>query len=119
MVLVTLIETVHHEPAVLAAVGIAWSIVSLAALGRCFGIFPEARGLKTHGSYRVSRHPLYLGEIVSAVGLLIPVFTLTTALVFAAFVGLQLWLSLNEERALTKVFPDYKVRTARIVPFVW
>ena len=39
-----------------------------------------------------------------------------------AFVGLQLWRTVNEERALSRVFPDYaayKARTARIVPFVW
>src|SRR5581483_4368328 len=44
----------------LLVVGLLLSIVSIASLGRCFGVFPEARGLATGGPYRWIRHPLYL-----------------------------------------------------------
>ena len=51
--------------------GTLLTIWSLATLGRCFGLFPEVRGLVLRGPYRLVRHPVYLGELVSAVGLLL------------------------------------------------
>src|SRR5205823_343774 len=56
---------------VLLAVGMAYSIWALLYLRRSFSILPEARRLVTHGPYGLSRHPLYLGECVAAVGLLV------------------------------------------------
>ena len=51
--------------------GTVFTIWSLAVLGRCFGLFPEVRGLVLRGPYRLVRHPVYLGEIVAALGLLL------------------------------------------------
>ena len=54
-----------------ALLGCAWMLVAALALGRCFGVLPEARGLVTHGPYRLVRHPLYLGEFAAMGGLLL------------------------------------------------
>jgi protein-S-isoprenylcysteine O-methyltransferase Ste14 len=54
-----------------ALLGCAWMLVAALALGRCFGVLPEARGLVTHGPYQLVRHPLYLGEFAAMGGLLI------------------------------------------------
>lgn len=128
LVLIVGHAVVHHDSLVLGTgtavvlIGIGWSIVSLTTLGRNFGLLPDVRGLVTRGPYRLCRHPLYLGEIIAGLGLLIPIATPLTVAVFAVFVLLQLWRSLNEERALTAVFPEYeqyRLRTRRLIPFVW
>lgn len=107
---------------VLVITGLLWSITALAVLGRCFGLFPEARGLVTRGPYHIVRHPLYLGEIVSGIGLVLPVASVSTLPIWLLFVGLQVQRSLYEERALAAVFPEYasyRTKTRRLIPFVW
>ena len=54
----------------IAALSAGWVLTSVLALGRCFGFLPEARGLVTRGPYRLVRHPVYLGELGMAGGLL-------------------------------------------------
>src|SRR5438445_10820602 len=59
---------------VLATAGLAYSVWGLAYLRRSFSILPEARRLVTGGPYSTSRHPVYLGEIATAIAI-----TLATA----------------------------------------
>jgi protein-S-isoprenylcysteine O-methyltransferase Ste14 len=100
--------------------GTLFTIWSLATLGRCFGLFPEVRGLVTHGPYRLVRHPVYLGEIVSAMGLLLAKPHPLIIVVFVAFVALQFWRTVYEERALTAAFPEdypgFAGRVPRLIP---
>ncbi len=53
----------------LATAGLAYSVWGLAYLRRSFSIIPEARRLVTGGPYALSRHPVYLGEIATALGI--------------------------------------------------
>jgi protein-S-isoprenylcysteine O-methyltransferase Ste14 len=106
---------------VLIVVGVVFSSLSLFALGRCFGIFPEARGLVTSGPYRWIRHPVYLGEMVSALGVVLPILNPTNAVVYGCFCLLQYWRARNEEQALERAFPayrEYRARTWRLVPWL-
>lgn len=100
--------------------GTAVTIAGLAALGRCFGILPEVRGLVTRGPYRWVRHPVYLGELVSGVGLLVAKPQPAMVALYALFVVLQYTRTLIEERALVDAFPEeyaaYRSRTCRLVP---
>lgn len=56
-------------PAVLVFVGgAAFTLVSLASLGRSFAVLPGVREVVTRGPYRVVRHPAYAGESLLMLG---------------------------------------------------
>jgi protein-S-isoprenylcysteine O-methyltransferase Ste14 len=102
-----------------AVCGCLWLLVSVLALGRCFGVLPEARGLVTRGPYRLVRHPVYLGEIVALAGLTIATPALGHLAILAAFVLAQSVRMRLEERALSDAFPEYAAyaaRTSRLLP---
>ena len=97
-------------------VGTLFTMWSLATLGRCFGLFPEARGLVTRGPYQWVRHPVYLGELISALGLLFAKPHPLIIAIFAVFVALQYLRTVYEERALSAAFPEAYPGYARRVP---
>ena len=99
--------------------GALWS---LAYLRRNLSIIPEARRLVTGGPYRGVRHPLYLFEIMAALGALAAAPGLISALSMVVFVGMQMVRAGYEERLLAGAFPeyaDYARRPRRLIPFVW
>jgi protein-S-isoprenylcysteine O-methyltransferase Ste14 len=96
-------------------VGTLLATWSAATLGRCFGIFPEVRGLVVRGPYRFVRHPVYVGEAISAIGLVLVKPSALILLMFGLFVALQYGRTIYEERALRGVYPDY-MDYARRVP---
>jgi protein-S-isoprenylcysteine O-methyltransferase Ste14 len=102
-----------------AVLGCLWLLASVLALGRCFGVLPEARGLVTRGPYRAVRHPVYLGEITACAGLALAAPSPRNALVLAAFLAAQLVRMGYEEAALSRAFPEYAAyarRTPRLIP---
>jgi protein-S-isoprenylcysteine O-methyltransferase Ste14 len=103
----------------LATFSCLWLLASVLALGRCFGVLPEARGLVTRGPYRLVRHPVYLGEIGACVGLVVAAPTLANALILVVLCAAQWTRMLLEERALSAAFSgyaEYASRTPRVLP---
>lgn len=100
--------------------GMALSVVSVLALGRCFGIMPEARGLVTRGPYRWIRHPLYVGESIFCLGGVLANRSPSTAALFVAYIAVQYWRARMEENALRHAFPaayaEYRGRTPGFMP---
>ena len=105
---------------VIALVSSAWLLASVLALGRCFGILPEARGLVTRGPYRLVRHPVYLGELGVCAGLVVGAPTVWNLACAAVILAAQIVRMGLEERALEAEFPEYAsyaLHTSRLTPW--
>ena len=105
---------------VLATVGLAYSVWGLAYLRRSFSIIPEARRLVSGGPYGLSRHPVYLGEVTTAIGVNLATGGWLTAVAVAYFILCELLRIRWEERILGQAFPteypDYAERVPRYLP---
>jgi protein-S-isoprenylcysteine O-methyltransferase Ste14 len=51
--------------AAISAIGLAIVIAGKMTLGRSFGLMPANRGIVSSGVYRVVRHPIYLGYLIT------------------------------------------------------
>src|ERR1700686_514047 len=87
-----------------ATAGLAYSVWGLASLRRSFSIIPEARRLVIGGPYALSRHPVYLGEIVTAVGINLATAGWLGALAIVYFMACELLRIRWEERVLASAF---------------
>ena len=76
-------------------------------LRRSFSITIEARALVTHGPYRWFRHPIYLGEILTAGGVLVLRFSPQNLAIFIIFVLVQILRARWEEDKLKRFFSNY------------
>ncbi|TME70099.1 MAG: isoprenylcysteine carboxylmethyltransferase family protein [Chloroflexi bacterium] len=101
---------------ILATAGLAYSVWGLAYLRRSFSIIPEARRLVTGGPYALSRHPVYLGEIATALGINIASGGWLSALAVVYFIACELLRMRWEERILAQTFPAQYPEYARRVP---
>jgi protein-S-isoprenylcysteine O-methyltransferase Ste14 len=100
---------------ILATAGLAYSVWALAYLRRSFSIVPEARRLVTGGPYGLSRHPVYVGEIATAIGVNLATAGWAGALAVVYFVGAELLRMRWEERILSQAFPtEYPAYAARV-----
>ena len=54
---------------IMALAGVIFSTIAIYSLKNSFGIFVQVGDVVTHGLYRYCRHPIYLGYIVSFIGL--------------------------------------------------
>ncbi|MGA8922697.1 MAG: isoprenylcysteine carboxylmethyltransferase family protein [Candidatus Dormiibacterota bacterium] len=100
----------------LATFGLAYSVWGLAYLRRSFSIIPEARRLVTGGPYSLSRHPVYLGEIATAVGVNLATAGWPGALALIYFIGCEILRMRWEEGVLERAFPDDYPAYLRRVP---
>ena len=101
---------------VLATAGLAYSVWGLAYLRRSFSIIPEARRLVTGGPYSLSRHPVYLGEVTTAIGVNLATAGWLSAVAIVYFLACELMRIRWEERILALTFPTEYPEYARRVP---
>lgn len=101
---------------IIATIGLAYSVWGLAYLRRSFSIIPEARRLVTGGPYSLSRHPVYLGEVITAIGINLATAGWLGGLAVAYFIGCELLRIRWEEGVLSRAFPGEYPAYARAVP---
>jgi protein-S-isoprenylcysteine O-methyltransferase Ste14 len=107
---------------VLVASGTAWAVWSLRFLGRNVSVLAQARNIADRGPYRWVRHPLYLGEIVSSLGVAIAANSYAAIALWLVLCGLQVYRAMREEQVLLRALPayrSYRGRTAVLLPGVF
>ena len=111
-----------NGPLILMAAGLAFSISAKIFLRRSFGILPANRGVRRSGPYRLVRHPMYAGYVLTHAGFLISSFCLRNVVAYA-FCWTAMVLRIRAEEAILARDPAYrdyqgKVRR-RLIPFLW
>jgi protein-S-isoprenylcysteine O-methyltransferase Ste14 len=97
----------------LSAAGLLIAIGGKMSLGRSFGLMPANRGVVSTGLYRIVRHPIYMGYLITHVGFLVANPTLWNA---ATLVGADLVLLIRatrEEKTLARD-PGYRAYQQRV-----
>jgi protein-S-isoprenylcysteine O-methyltransferase Ste14 len=92
-----------------AAVAVAGEILRIWAAGH----LEKGREVTASGPYRITRHPLYLGSTIIAIGFAIASATVATAVLVAVYLVLTYGAAIRSEEAhLTEKFgnayPDYR-----------
>ena len=99
--------------------GLALSLWSLFALGDAFSISPADRGLVRRGPYRLLRHPMYAGELLSLLGLCLASSSIWNWTILAVF-GVSIYRRIVEEETLLNGYYRYMRETKwRLLPGIW
>jgi len=95
--------------------GFALQISAKLTLWRSFGVVPANRGVKVGGPYRLVRHPMYVGYLMTQIGFLLSYPTAWNAAVYAVAFAFQIGRILAEERLLSRdaAYRDF----AALVPY--
>lgn len=107
---------------VLLTCGMVWAVWSLRYLGRNVSVLAQARDVVVRGPYRWVRHPVYVGEMVSSLGLAIAVNSYPALALWVAMCALQIYRAVREEQVLLQALPaysSYRSRTAALLPGVF
>jgi protein-S-isoprenylcysteine O-methyltransferase Ste14 len=93
-------------------------LTSLIFLRQAFTVTPQARFLVTSGPYPIVRHPMYVGNIISLLGLALLIDSGQAIALFIICAALQIRRALYEERLLRSTFQEYADYQTRSVNFV-
>jgi protein-S-isoprenylcysteine O-methyltransferase Ste14 len=97
----------------MSCAGLAVVIVGKITLGRSFALLPANRGIVSSGLYRVVRHPIYMGYLVSHAAFLVASPTLWNIAALLVADGALLARAVCEEQTLAKD-PAYKEYQSRV-----
>src|SRR5436305_10791135 len=109
-----LLRPANVPPAVLAVStlmilgGMAFAIHAILHLGRSFSVMAEARRLVTNGPYAWIRHPLYLGEEIAIVGVVLQYISPAAVIILICQMACQLYRMGREEDVLSETFGEYR-----------
>ncbi len=110
----------------LAVIGLTIALVAVGTLRRSYAstlVIREDHQLITHGIYRFTRHPVYLGVIIVCIGVPVYASSLYGLLTMSALIPIILNRIRMEERLLAEEFGDahrtYKEATSKLIPFIY
>ncbi len=102
-------------------VGLIMLTAALFSLRRSFAVVPGNRGIRQGGLYRIVRHPVYLSELITFLGVVLAYPTAYNAAIWVIDCALQLARARAEERFLAAdpVYHAYCERVRyRLIPGV-
>jgi protein-S-isoprenylcysteine O-methyltransferase Ste14 len=103
----------------LSCAGLCVVIAGKITLGRSFALLPANRGVVSNGLYRIVRHPIYLGYLVTHVAFLVASPSLWNIVALLAADGALLARAVCEERTLAQdpAYREYQTRVRwRVAP---
>ena len=106
----------------LSCAGLAIVIAGKITLGRSFALLPANRGVVSNGLYKLVRHPIYMGYLVTHVAFLVASPSLWNIVALIAADGALLARAVCEEQTLAKdpAYRDYQGRVRwRVVPGIF
>jgi len=111
---------VHWTLLVPALAGYALILWSLLTLGPRFGIAPADRGLTARGPYRFLRHPMYLGELMFRLVIILASPQVVSAILLSmTLVFIQCWRILREEKMIAGYACYTRLVPWRLIPGLW
>lgn len=93
-------------------------IAGIVVLRRSFSIMTEVRTPVLHGIYRITRHPMYLGSILTTLGTLFLNYSWLNLLLFIIFGCCQIYRATREENKIMHFYPEYQ-QYANEVGWFW
>lgn len=99
-------------------IGAFASVWCISWLGRSFSYDAQARRLTTGGPYSIIRHPLYVSEMITIVGLGVIKLSWLAAAIVTVNILAQIWRARNEERVLAQYLPAYRDYAALVPMFI-
>ncbi len=104
-----------HPDALSLAAGLPFSAGGLALRAWAAGHLAKNQRLATSGPYAFTRNPLYLGTLITALGLAAAGRSFGLALLFATLFGLVYLPAIElEEQHLAEILPGYAAFAARV-----
>ncbi len=117
--LILRIDSQHAIGTGITLFGLILTLVSQFQLGSSFGIAPADRGLVRSGLYRIIRHPMYAGELLSVLGALINNWNIWNIGTLCLLLVSLIWRIRLEESCVFG-YSAYQQRTNwRLIPGVW
>lgn len=110
----------------LVAAGLAFSVWARVHLGRLWSgtvTLKEGHAIVRSGPYAVTRHPIYTGLLLAALGTALAVGRAPAAAGFVLVAVSLVIKSGQEERMLAghfgEAYEEYRSRTPRLIPYLW
>ena len=103
-------------------VGLVLQVAAKFALSRSFGVVAANRGVKKGGPYRLVRHPMYAGYVMTQIAFLLTNPSAWNAAIYGFALACQIGRIVAEERVLVRD-PSYRAFAAavpyRLVPRIF
>jgi len=102
------IVRLKHLSTVLVIGGTLVVVSGVVFLRKSFSVLTEVRRPVLTGIYGVTKHPMYLGSMATALGTLFQNFGLWNCFIFVAFCICQVYRATREENKIMKTYSDYR-----------